>query len=346
MALSQNQIKKARDELDSCKNPLFLYDDDQDGLCSFLQMYRYKQEGKGVIVKTLPKIGTLFLRHVEEYHPDKIFVLDIADIEQEFIDSAKVPVIWIDHHGPYQRENVKYFNPRLEGNDNFPTSFLCHQITNKKEDLWIAAIGCIADWFIPPFLDEFMKEYPDIIDNSFKEVGDIIFNTKLGKIIRVLSFILKGRTSEVQRCIRALAKMKSPYEILNGDTENGKMIYKRYSDANKEFEPLLKDMLKEAAKSKDLVFFKYPHDSTSFTSDLGNEAIYRFPEKVVIIAREKGDELKCSIRSSKINLKPIVEKSVSGLEGYGGGHEHACGLNIKTRDFPVFLERFRKHLNF
>src|SRR3989344_1279809 len=105
MALSQGEIQQIREHLDNCKNPLFFFDDDQDGLCSFLQLYRYKGEGNGVIVKTTPKITPLFLRKVAEYSPDKIFILDIAVVEQEFINEAKVPIVWIDHHGPFERHN-------------------------------------------------------------------------------------------------------------------------------------------------------------------------------------------------------------------------------------------------
>ena len=53
--LTQNQINEIREELDNCARPIFLYDDDQDGLCSFLLLYRYKREGKGMIIKTTPK---------------------------------------------------------------------------------------------------------------------------------------------------------------------------------------------------------------------------------------------------------------------------------------------------
>ncbi|MBI3027081.1 hypothetical protein HYY70_03120, partial [Candidatus Woesearchaeota archaeon] len=64
MALSHNQILQIREHLDNCKKPLFFFDDDQDGLCSFLQLYRYKKEGKGIIVKTTPKLGTVFIKKV------------------------------------------------------------------------------------------------------------------------------------------------------------------------------------------------------------------------------------------------------------------------------------------
>ena len=108
------------------------------------------------------------------------------------------------------------------------------------------------------------------------------------------------------------------------------------------YEPLLKDVLKTAEKIKDkLVVFAYKDDKTSFTSDLSNEAIYRFPDKIILIAREKNDEMKCSLRSSKIILPILVEKALAGLDGYGGGHEHACGLNIKKHDFDEFVGRVR-----
>jgi len=69
----------------------------------------------GVIVKTTPNIDKKFIRKVEEYSPDKIFILDIALVEQDFIDSMKTKIIWIDHHTPIKRYgNVKYYNPRIQ----------------------------------------------------------------------------------------------------------------------------------------------------------------------------------------------------------------------------------------
>lgn len=342
MALSSAQIRQIRDNLDNCQKPLFFFDDDQDGLCSFLQLYKYKKEGKGIIVKTTPKLGTVFVNKVKEYGPDKIFILDLAVVEQDFLDEMNVPVIWIDHHGPFERDNVKYFNPRVsKWEDNHPTSYMCHQVV--QQDLWVAAIGCIADWFIPPFIDDFKKEYPEMIDRPYKRVGDIIYNTKLGLLTRIFAFVLKGKTNEVMKSIKVLIRIESPYEILKQETAQGKYIYKRYETANRMYEPLIKDVLRTAEKSNEkLAVFKYADDRTSFTSELSNEAIYRFPDKIIMIAREKNDEMKCSLRSSKIVLPPLVEKCLVGLEGYGGGHEHACGLNIKTRDFEEFLRRFRE----
>lgn len=344
MALSTAQIKQIRDHLDNCKRPLFFFDDDQDGLCSFLQLYRYKNEGQGIIVKTHPKLGTVFVQKVREFQPDKVFILDVAIVEQEFLDEMKVPVLWIDHHGPFERDNVKYFNPRVSNwEDNHPTSYMCHQVVD--QDLWIAALGCIADWFIPSFIDEFRKEFPDLIDKPYKTPGDIIYNSKLGHLIRIFSFVLKGKAGDVMKSVKVLARIKSPYEILNRESAQGRFIYKRYEQANKLYEPLLKDILKNLEKTEDKLFvYAYKDDKSSFTSDLSNEAIYRYPDKIILIGREKNGEMKCSLRSSKIILPPLIEKALAGLNGYGGGHEHACGLNIKTADFEEFLKKFKYKL--
>lgn len=342
MALSKIQIFQLRDHLDSCKKPLFFFDDDQDGLCSFLQLYRYKKEGRGIIVKTTPKLGTVFVKKVQEFQPDKIFILDLAVVEQDFLDEMKVPVIWIDHHGPFERSNVKYFNPRISNReDNHPTSYMCHQIVG--QDLWIAAVGCIADWFIPPFIREFQQEFPDLIGKPYKTPGDILYNSKLGHLIRIFSFVLKGRTDDVIKSIKVLTRIGSPYEILDQETAQGRLIHKRYEQANKIYEPLIKDVLQAAEKTDDkLVFFTYKDDKTSFTSDLSNEAIYRHPDKIIMIAREKNDEMKCSLRSSKTILPPLINKCLAGLEGYGGGHELACGLNIKSHHFDEFVKRLKE----
>ena len=342
MALSKKQFKEIREHLDECRNPLFFFDDDQDGLCAFLLLYRYKREGHGVIVKTSSGITDLFTRKVQEYNPDKIFIMDIADVEQEFFDGMKVPVIWIDHHGPYERRNVSYYNPRVSNpKHNHPTSFLCYKAV--EQDLWIGALGSVADWFLPPFLKEFKKQYPDLLDIKYKSPGDIIYNTKLGHLIRIFSFVLKGKHSDVMKCIKILTRISDPYEILEKKTEQAKFIYKRYEKAMEGYQPLLDGMMQKLEESADkVIVFSYGEDKTSMTSDLSNEAIHNHPDKIIIIAREKNEEMKCSLRSSGMNLKPLLEKALVGLKGYGGGHENACGANVHKTDFEEFVRRLRE----
>tara|TARA_Y100000310_G_scaffold345527_1_gene466013 strand:- start:7832 stop:8857 length:1026 start_codon:yes stop_codon:yes gene_type:complete len=340
--LTEKQYQQIRDELDNCQNPIFFFDDDPDGLCAFLLLYRYKKEGHGFVVKTHPKLDARSVGKIEEYDADKVFVLDVANLEQDFIDESKVPVIWVDHHGPSERNSVRYFNPRLnDKNANIPTTYMCYKVA--QQDLWLAMTGCIADYYMPDFFDDFKKKYPDLL-NGKKTVGDIYFDSKLGTLIKMLSFCLKGKIGEVMKSMKILTRIESPYEILNQETAKGKFIFKRYEKINKLYDSLLEDAVKAAGKEKILVF-TYASDKMSFTGDLSNELLYKFPDKIILVGRKKDEDVRMSIRSRDVLIPPILEKSLAGLEGYGGGHEYACGANIKETDFKEFVKRIEENIN-
>ena len=339
--LTDKQYQQIKEELDNCQNPMFFFDDDPDGLSAFLLFYRYKKEGHGFVVKTHPKLDARSAGRIEEYDADKVFVLDVANLEQDFIDASKVPVIWIDHHGPFERNNVRYFNPRINKKDaNIPTTYLCYKVV--KQDLWIAMIGCIADYYMPDFIEAFKKEYPELI-NDEKSIGDIYFKSKVGILIKTFSFCLKGNTSEVTKSMKVLTRIDHPNEILNQETAKGKFIYKRYEKINNLYDSLLKNAL-EQVNDDNFLIFTYEGDKMSFTSDLSNELLYKFPDRIIIVGRKKDEDVRMSIRSRDILIPPILEKSLSGLEGYGGGHEHACGANVKQVDFKEFIKRMRENI--
>ncbi|MBN2112019.1 DHH family phosphoesterase [Candidatus Woesearchaeota archaeon] len=339
--IPEKQINELRDELRHCKRPIFFFHDDPDGLCSFLLFYRYIKEGKGVVIKTHPKISEMFIRKVEEYGADKVFVLDIAMVDQEFIDNVHLPVVWVDHHDPLERDNVKYFNSRVYG-ENEPPSSVCFKVV--KQDIWIAMAGCIGDWFMPEFKNEFCKKYPDLMDSSVNDPAEALFNTKLGNLVKILSFNLKGKTQEVIKAAKVLTRIESPYEILDQTTPKGSFIYKKYQKIKEVYDSLLEKAVKKKKKDR-ILLFSYMHDKMSLTKELANELLYNFPEKIVIVAREKSGEMKCSIRTSGgKSLSDALAKALVGIEGYGGGHENACGAVIKKEDFKKFIDNLRNEL--
>jgi single-stranded DNA-specific DHH superfamily exonuclease len=341
--LADKQILQIREELENCKKPLFFFHDDPDGLCSFLLFYRFVKEGKGIIIKTTPKIDEKFSKMVQEYSPDKIFILDIAIVEQEFVDSVNVPVVWIDHHTPIQLNNVLYFNPRVKNEkDNVPVSCTCYYVV--KQDLWIAMVGCIGDWYWPDFADDFRKEYPGLLADDVKDPETALFETKLGKLVGAFSFSLKGTTKEAMQCAKILTRISSPAEIMEQETPAGKFIYKKYEAAHKEY----KELLDNACKTKpegNVLLFHYAKGNVSFTKDLANELLHLFSEYVIIIVREKDNEMKMSLRSKKFILPPIVKKALIGVNGYGGGHEYACGANIKKEDYDKFIDSIKEQVS-
>ncbi len=163
--LTPDEVVKTKQALDECKKPLFIFHDDPDGLASFLLFYRYKQEGKGIPVKAHPHITKEWLRRVQEYAPDTVFILDIAMVDQEFIDGCEAPMYWIDHHTLQQPERCFYFNSRHKDNANICTPVMCWQVVGKDrpQDLWLATVGAIGDWYYPEYTEEFKQQYPDLL---------------------------------------------------------------------------------------------------------------------------------------------------------------------------------------
>lgn len=339
--LKDKEVEEIKEILDKTENPLIYYDDDCDGLCSYLLLKNYLKKGKGVVVKSLPILDVVFLRKFKETSPDFVFIVDMPLVSQEFINEINVPIIWIDHHPLVERKGVRYYNSMKwsNGHEDSTTS-LCYQIV--KGPLWIAMVGSVADWRIPSFKEEFLKQYPDLFNEEITNPGDGIYKTKLGELIKIFSSILKGSTTDVNKLVSVLSKIESPYEILNKETSRGKFIYKYYESINKHYDILLKEALKSVDENEKLIAFTYSGKKYSFSSELSNELIYRYPEKVVLIAREKDGEMKVSLRGGKVSLTEIAKKASEGLDGRIGGHEYAAGGNFKKKDFVIFLQRVKE----
>jgi len=339
--LTAKQIKFLREELATAKNPLFFYDGDGDGLASFLLLYKMHREGKSYSLRTTSVLDDKFLRKVDEWQPDKIFILDIPIVTQEFLDGAKRPVFWIDHHPVLDRKKVHYFNPRIKDPDVYiPTSRLCWQITTRKEDLWIAATGCLADWYMPNFIGKFVKEYPQFLPKKFG-LARTVFKEKVGMLVKMFFFLLKGHSSDINKAIKVLSRINSPDEIFNQETAQGKFLYKHFEKINQKYEVLLSKAKESVTRSKLILFF-YSEDHWSFTANLANELVANYPKKYVIIARRKSGKVKCSLRGENV-VSPLKD-ALQPIRGVGGGHPNACGAVIDEEDWDQFLEIFKERI--
>lgn len=339
--LTNKEINEIRDYLDKSENPLFLYDDDADGLCSYLLLKKYVDKGKGVIIKGSPVLEEKWIRKVEEISPDLVVVLDKPIVSQEFINKVNVPILWIDHHPIVKRKGIHHYNPRKnDDKDNSPTTFWAYQVV--KENLWIAMLGCISDWYVPDFAKEFSKDHKDLLP-KVTTPEDILFNTEFGKLVRTASYILKGKSYDVRKNISIFSRIESPYEILKEETPKGKFISKYAKNIEKDYRKLLDKALKSVTKDKILLFI-YPEAKISFTSDLSNDLLHRYPKKLIIVGRDTGEEVKMSLRSTNIVIPPLIDESLKEVKGYGGGHDHACGANVVKEDFKTFIENLKNLL--
>src|SRR3989344_6379360 len=192
--LTQEQIKEIREHFEKAQNPLFFFDNDTDGLCSFILLSKYIRRGKGIAIKSFPALDKQYVRKLEEFNPDYVFILDKPIVSEEFLDEAKklnITVVWIDHHDVDFRipEDVYYYNPnKNKEKSSEPVTFLAYQITRKKEDIWLALIGCIGDNFFPDFVNKFIENYPCLWQQNTKTAFDAYYKTEIGKIAKILNF--------------------------------------------------------------------------------------------------------------------------------------------------------------
>lgn len=335
-------IKKIRNLLLESTRPIFLFDDDPDGLSAFLILYDLVKAGKGLPLKG-NVLNETFAEKINNYQADLVIILDKHDVEQEFIDAIKTKIIWIDHHEPKKPHGVIYLNPRIKNKkNNKPTSQLAYEINPEKE--WIASTGIISDWVIPPkrIRQKLEKKYPELLPETINEAPEGLFNTKLGEIARIFSFNLKGKISDVTTSIKILTRIKDPYELLEKKHSQARLIMKKYEQHLAKYNETIENI--EIKEEDPLIIYTYDNSKNSYTTDLSNELLYKNPDKIIIIARESNNSYKCSLRASKIRIDKILEKTFEEVRGEGGGHEHACGAVIPSEEFERFIKKIRKEI--
>ncbi len=351
MDLTEIEYETIRAELKASEKPFFLFHDDPDGLVSFLLLKKFRGKGRGMMVKAEPNVNERFTSYVKAECPDALFIVDVALMQQSFVDAVKSgpaggkSIVWIDHHQPVKLSGVMYFNPRNHSiRNNPPASYLCYKAVADyvKDYLWLAVVGTISDWHMPEFADKFRKLYPDLLPKPMT-AEEALFTTGVGKLARIVSFMLKGPVSDALSCIRALEKVTSPYNILNRLTPEGKFIYGKVRKINEGYEKLLVEAKAAADKSQDMKFLIFTYKGQqSFSGDLANELLFLYQDKIIVVGRERSESLMLSFRARNVPVLPGLKKALVGVDGYGGGHDNACGGSVKKKDFEKFIRQFRE----
>ncbi|MBS3077292.1 hypothetical protein J4233_03390 [Candidatus Pacearchaeota archaeon] len=347
--LTKKQLAEVREHLENAKNPIFYFDNDTDGLCSYILLRKFLGRGKGVAVRSFPGLDGGYARRASELGADSVFILDKPVLSKEFveiIDSFGLPLVWIDHHDvpcdEFEKEfkNIFVFNPaRNSGKDKSdePTTYLCYKITKRKEDMWLAVIGCIADHFLPEFVSEFKEHYPDFW-GVVKEPFDAYYKTEIGRIAMAMNFGLKDSVTHVVQLQNFLISCKNPGEVFAEGPSNYS-FRRKYLDIKRKYDSLLEKA--GNFSNEKVVFFEYGGEM-SMSADLSNELHYKNPGKYVLVAYKKGEVSNISLRGK--NVKKILEKVLKGVDGTGGGHDDAVGARIKTSDLEKFKEVFEEEV--
>jgi len=343
--LTETQLKEIREHLENARNPVFFFDNDPDGLCSFLILQRYTGRGKGISLRGHSSVTKSFFKRVQELSADYIFALDRAIFEEGFLElanEANIPVVGIDHHD-IPKPNIKYYYNTFEvSKKNEPTSYLCYQATRRKEDMWLALIGSIADGYVPDFIDDFRKEDPELIDVHYKDAFDIRYKTLFGKIIHILGYGLFDKTSNVVSMMKFLIKAKGPRDILEENPKT-KSFLQRYETIEKRVKTVVKDAEESIDEDKKLLFFTYGGEM-SVSQYIADELMYKHPGITIVIGFLKGNSAKFSLRAD-FDMRTASLNAIKDIAGAtGGGHKNSCGVQMTAEDVPVFKEKLLKEI--
>ena len=341
--LTKKQLSEMREHLEKAQNPIFLYDNDVDGLSSYILLRKFTGRGKGVAVKSHPNIDVNYAKRVQELNGDYVFVLDRHSLGNDFvkeIEMLQIPIVWIDHHDVSNEEHsysmLHRYNPMKNKKKSAePTTYLCYSATKRSEDIWLVMVGCIADHYMPDIVDDFVERYANLWGKSIKEPFEALYSTGIGRIARAISFGLKDSISHVVELQNFLIECDSPYAVEAG-LESDSAFALKYKEIMKKYSALLLDATKNGEEK--LIFYNYS-GQLSISSDLSNQLSYIYPNSYICVCYSSGPITNISLRGD--NVKKILAEILPMLDGAtGGGHRDAVGARIKTEN----LEAFRKEL--
>lgn len=343
--LTDKQISEIRAHLEKAQNPVFYYDNDADGLCSYVLLRRFLERGYGVAVRSFPDLNKDYARKARELKADYVFVLDKHALSEDFLKEIReigLPIVWIDHHDVPQQEQDKktlwvYNSSKSGDKKGEPVTYICYKVTGKKEDSWLGVVGCISDHYLPDFSLDFQKEYPDFWGKVEKPF-DALYGTEIGKIAMALNFGLKDSTTNIVKLQNFLINRKNPGEVLEEVKENY-YFRKKYTEIKKKYDELLKKAKKSVGEK--MVFFEYSGD-LSISSEVSNELSYLYSGKYIVVAYKKQGVVNLSLRGK--GVKKILEKILEEIKGSGGGHEDAVGARINLEDLGRFKELVEKEI--
>lgn len=340
--LTEAQLQEIKDQLEMSQNPLFFFDNDVDGLCSFLILRRAIGRGRGVAIKSFPDLKEQYLKKVEELNPDAVFILDKAEVSKEFVegvDQKGIPITWIDHHETKTSKEVvektSYYNS-LPGAE--PIAYVAQKVFNRQEDMWLAVIGCIGDVYMPDFAEKFSEQNPELLPSGITAF-DALHSSEIGKIVRMLNFGLMDSITNVVALTKYLFKARGPHDVME-ENKYTERFHKRSSQLNDFYSKQVEKAEANFDKKSSVLFFSYS-GNTSMSSDISNRLYYNHQDKLIIVAFKRPEKVNISIRG-KGALK-ITKRAIENIEGAtGGGHQEATGAMIPVDEFDKFKENIKQ----
>ncbi len=322
--------------------PIILFDDDPDGIISYVLFRRKALFAQPRLVRGTPILEKRLVQRIPS-DVDLTIILDKPGVEEDLARLLPEPVVWIDHHPPATQTLGVYVNPTHAMGLHATTSLLVHMLF-PDTPAWLALVGSIADHAYPERLVERMKQdYPFLFEGWDGTLVSLKFDTPLARIIRLVSFSVKGDVRNAYAMLRALVSVQRPEDILVARSGMMGEVWEKYERMEKAYLEQLRDAYAHARDLGRVLAYTYTREGMSFTVDLANELAAR-TGKIIIVGRPYNGQVLFSIRSSREPIVSAVQQAALLAGGTGGGHTHACGARIPEDQAEFFIQTFAKLL--
>ncbi len=378
-----SKIYRIRNLIKNSKHPIMFFDCDTDGGTSYLQLKKVFPQIVGYPMnKDLEKHKRLVEKVSEK--TDLIIVFDVPFFFDEILEVLKEKkIVWVDHHLGNSSEQVKkykivHLNPLdFDLNDNRPSSYWAFRVANSKENLFLASLGSVSDFFLLDIIIKFYnhdkKSFNSLFniedkkrEELFKFIKTHKFNDKRSKEkreywIRYLTYECKlidfknlfdlmyklKEEEDIFRALKMISKMDA-FE-LRANINNGKgLLFEEYFEMMKKYKVVLEKAILENKDNEKMIYFEYGGRG-SFTKTISEELCYKFPKHrvvMIVFKKDKSDYYSMSFRGNNFDVNALVIISLIGLEGNGGGHKFSAGAIVKIKDFDEFKKRVFEKIKF
>lgn len=270
-----------------------------------------------------------------DFSKGKHLFLDLGGLTANLVEGNDVTVL--DHHKT-PKLPCRHINPRFTG-QSFPCSYLTWQLFGDKSTMWIAACGIIGDrgvmTAVPLF--EALQEYsPDLVSGVVE--SESMFLSPIGRVSQMIdaNSSIHGETGGEMN-VRALTTL-TPDEILSG-----KGIAKDMKNALETLHTEIETILKKPVEKRGKLILSRYKDGHKTKSAIANALSDKYPDCVVMVARESNGVVSASMRGNIIDLSTLAKQVTEGI-GNGGGHPVAAGLTVPADKFDLVIERIEKEL--
>ncbi len=250
-------------------------------------------------------------------------------------------ILVMDHHPPAADLNSDRCT-FIIGEEGYCAAYLCYYILGKAKDIegldWLVACASISDFCNvknSDWIKNVFNKYGDKFDENMKKMGFEMHDKDRSEIYRLnwdLSLALIYFKDNLRIFFDYLGEKYG--EIGN--------LREYSSSVQNEIDNTLERFEKE--KSKFPGGYYYPiNPRFGIASILGNLISTKYPDKTIIIVREKGENYAVSARRHDRgdNMNDLLSVCMNGFSGFScGGHIPAAGGHFPKK----YLEEFKRRL--